>query len=284
MGRGGSDSGYHFVQDYQKCRRFFYYKYMYKLDPIDTSPALLFGHCMHQAMETWYTMLRDRTTPHARVNESIKVFEGAMAEVQEKYAYEDAFLTDIQRGRDILRGYGLQYPTETWKVLAIEEPLRHTFDTGDVMTGRADLVAESQQGRRYLIDHKFTGWSMSNVKKSLQNSNQATAYKFLWDSLYPDKPIHACMFNICRGYKGSTDYEQLIVAPNYKDIEEFRLDMLSLYAEIAQRASDPDARWPKNTDRCMDFNRPCEYLPLCQGTNYEGLIGIKYKVREAEDD
>lgn len=278
--RTGSDSGYHFVQDYRKCKRYFYHKYVNKLAPVETAPALLFGHSMHGAMETWYTLLKKAKPVHERVRESLKTFEVRMNERMDEYAYHDRFLDDLQRGQNILRNYGLQYPNENWIVLAIEEDLQKVFSTGHVFTGRADLVVMSREGRVYLIDHKFTGWSLNNVIKSHQNSDQATAYKMLWDEKYPDKPINACIFNICRAYKTNTEFHQLAVAKTFKDVEEFSKGIEDDLYRMQQRLADPDSTWPKNTDRCMDFNRPCDYLPLCQGSNFEGLVGVKYKIRE----
>ena len=285
MARSGSDSGYHFVQDYRKCKKYFYHKYINMLEGIDTAPSLLFGSAMHAAMETWYELLKIGKPVHVRVQGAIERFEKEINEVRDKYSYEDTFSQDVERGITILRAYGLQYSNENWLVLAIEEDVEYQFDSGDKMTGRVDLVVKSSEGRVYLVDHKFTGWSMSNVIKSHQNSDQATAYKMMWDHKHLENPLNACIFNICRCYKGATDFHQLAIARTRQDVEEFKLDINSEYIEIANRVSDPNARWPKNTDRCMDYNRPCDYLPLCQGSNFDGLIGVKYKVREgAQDD
>lgn len=254
------------------------------LEPLASAPALMFGHAMHTAMEHWYNALAEGRPTYERVKLALKAFEEEMNIVQDQYDYHETFLTDLQRGQNILRAYGLQYPNERWKVLGTEIPMEVEFSTGDVLTGRADLIVESQENRRYLIDHKFTGWSMLNVKKSLQNSNQATAYKLLWDTMNPDKPIHAAIFNICRAYKNSTEFHQLAVMRTYKDVEEFKLDTEYTMKEMAERIADENARWPKNTDRCMDFNRPCPYLPICQGTNYESLLGLHYKIKEVPSD
>lgn len=284
MSRTASDSGYHFIQDYRNCKRCFYYRYVKRLVPLQKSPALLFGGCMHLAMETWYDLLSKGVPAHDRVRSALDTFEKEINKVRDEYSDEEFFIRDVQRGQDILRQYGLQYANESWLVDGIEVPLDVELPTGDVFTGRLDLVVHSGDGRRYIIDHKFTGWSMSNVIKTLQNSDQATAYKMLWEHNHPDKPINGVIFNICRAYKGKVDFHQLAVAKMPQDVKEFKAGIMDDLQDMANRLSNPDSVWPKNTDRCFDFNRPCEYLPLCQGVNYDGLIGIKYKIEELPDE
>jgi len=283
MGRRGSDSGYHFVQDYRKCKRYFYNKYVNRLVPLEKSPALLFGGCMHLAMETWYGMLGKGRPVHDRVRGALETFENEINKVRDQYVTEDMFLRDVQRGQDILRQYGLQYANENWLVLGIEEDLEITLSSGDVFTGRLDLAVKSGVGLNYIIDHKFTGWSMSNVIKTMQNSDQATSYKMMWEQKYPDKPINAVIFNICRAYKGDVKFHQLPIAKMPQDVEEFKVGIQDDLSDIATRIADPDRPWPKNTDRCFDYNRPCEYLPLCQGVNFDGLIGVNYKILEPDE-
>jgi hypothetical protein len=38
-------------------------------------------------------------------------------------------------------------------------------------------------------------------------------------------------------------------------------------------------RWPRNTARCHDWNRDCDYLPICRAGNID-TCGVPYEVAE----
>ena len=54
--------------------------------------------------------------------------------------------------------------------------------------------------------------------------------------------------------------------------------------DIERRLFDPEARWPKNTESCFLYNRPCPFLDICKGQNYEALIGVQYEQKEQLDE
>jgi hypothetical protein len=62
-------------------------------------------------------------------------------------------------------------------------------------------------------------------------------------------------------------------------IQEWRRDVWDVTQEILwARQHD---RWPRNTSRCYDWGRPCQYVPICQSLGNEALIiETEYQPRE----
>lgn len=278
---GPSEAGFHFIQHFRNCERYFYHQYIDNIEPLQRSPALLFGGAMHKALEVWYNLLSEGEPVHKRAAKAQNEFEKAMKAVQHMYEYEDAFFGDLDKGKRNLQEYGLQYSNEYWKVEAVENDLKVTFDTGDVFTGRLDFVGVDGYNKRYIVDHKFSGWSLSNFKRSLDASDQATAYKLLWEENFPDKPLDGIIFNIVRNYKNDINFDQHFAFRSQSDVEDFRRGIRADLARLSEKLANPDAAWPKNTDQCFKYNRPCPFLDICKGMkNWQALIGIKYKYRD----
>lgn len=275
-----TESGFHFIQDYKRCKRYFMHKHVNGLESIYKSTALCFGASAHAAMETWYNLLRDGSDLEFRLEQSKKTFMENMQMYFDDYMDPEKFAMDMDRGNRILTEYALANPAENYKVVGVELPLEAELPSGDVLTGRIDLVVETNQGRRMIVDHKFTGWAMSNFSKSVMASDQATAYKFLWEANYPDVPINTITFNICRGTKTQTEFRQVSVFKTRDDVKEYILDTTEELNEMASRISDSAARWPKNTEACFMYNKPCAFLELCQGENFDSLIGVKFVKRQ----
>jgi len=276
---GASSSGFHFLQDYLRCQQYFYWKYFRKLEPLWASPSLLFGDAIHKALEAWYIGLRDGMTTPERHLLAVQAFRSRLGEIKDSYKYTETFLEDRDRGKRIIDAYALEYAFEAWKVLDIERGLEYTFETGDKFTGRFDLAVTTHQGRQYIVDHKTTGWGMANLIKTLNATDQSTGYLWLWNNTAPDyMRANGIIFNIIRSYKDSIDFKQHLVTKSDADLDRFKKDAGYTLEEIATKVTDPNRfRFVRNTASCYLYNRPCPYLDLCMGANYEGLIGTMYK-------
>jgi hypothetical protein len=64
-----------------------------------------------------------------------------------------------------------------------------------------------------------------------------------------------------------------------RQVADWREDVWMVTQEIlaARRAG----MWPRNTSRCFDYYRPCEYVSLCQNGAPEALINSEYELRES---
>lgn len=281
--QGPSESGYHFLQDFRNCERFFKHKYVDNIEPNRVANALLFGIAIHKGMEGYYESTK--IPIGKRINRAKEMFKESLESSYSLYEYTDKYYDDIKRGLKTIEEYGLYYASDRWIIRATEETCKAQLTDKVTLTGRIDLGATLESGRFYLIDHKTTGWSLQSYRRTLEASDQATAYKLLWDHTYPDMPVYGVIFNILRSYKGETDFDRLVVVVRPQDVEEFRLDAAHDFERMYEKLISPEtARWPKNTDQCFKFNRPCPFMDLCKGMDKDMLIGVKYKYREVPDD
>lgn len=280
--QGPSESGYHFLQDFRNCERYFKHKYVDNIEPMTTPSALLFGISGHKALEEFY---KHPTQPLGkRVRMAKRAFTDSMYNVQESYEYRDQFEQDMRRGEKAIEEYGLTYASERLFIKSVEDTVTAELGQGMRLTGRIDLVATIESGRLYIVDHKFTGWSIKMFKRTLEASDQATAYKLLWDSTHPDMPVYGTIFNIVRSYKGEVEFDRVVNVITNDAVEEFRLDAIEDFTRMYNKLVNPElARWPKNTDQCLKYNRPCPFMDICKGMNLEMMIGSKYKYREVPD-
>lgn len=287
MAQGGpSESGYHFIQDYRKCKRLFHHKYIIGLEPLHTSPTLLYGNAIHAGLESYYEALRDNKGMKIASNRLVSRFRESMAKVKEEYVEPDYWVKDLKKGEHLLQQYPLWYSQDitNYKVIGVEHDLWMPVGPSGSsrFTGRIDLVWSNNQGNRYIVDHKTTGWSIKNLKRTLGASDQATAYMALWNYHNPKMRVNGVIFNILREYQGSIDGDRLLVYKTQQDIDDFVEDLAYDITDLQNRIMDPKARWPKNTESCFLYNRPCPFLEICQGANYQSLVGLKFKQTGSE--
>lgn len=231
-------------------------------------------------MEAWYEQHKQGSTVSKKVKFAIDASISDLENHREQYYDMGKFEVHKRQLKDTFQQYGLVYPDEPFRVVALEAPEEIKLRYGDIFTGRLDLVTLQNDGRRMIMDHKFTSWSLENYRRAVQASDQATAYTLLWNRNHPDTPVSGVIFNLIRNYQGNISFLQVPVYRALQDVETFEKEVSENLRDLAQRAIDPEATWPKNTDQCFSYNQACPFLELCQGVKYDGLIGTKFKKRE----
>lgn len=290
---GPSDAGFHFIQDFQRCEKYWGYKYYYGIEPLHDSRHVLYGHAMHVAMEKWYLLHDKGTATPVRVQQAKKAFIESMAQKEKRYFNHDEYEADKLRGLQTLEGYGLQYFNEYWRlatvqrqdtgqiIKAVEMPLRAVLPSGVHFTGRVDMAAYNREGRLYIIDHKNTGWVMYKLEKTLRASGQATGYLWLWNETFPNYRANAVVFNVLRNVNGNTEYKQIPVYKTQEDIDTFKKDVDIVLNRMLSIVDSPEPYFVRNTDQCTAFGAPCPYIKLCQGENFDVLLGRDFRLRGA---
>lgn len=281
----GSESGFHFLQDWHRCKQYWYNTYRRQLAPKNRASALDFGTAIHEAMAEWYRGVRDRKELSDKTNAALAAFNSAMAVLKPTYYTPDRYEEDLFRGNLMLQEYAIKYAVEPWRVLAVEEDVQFTFpETGDVFTGRIDLVVEGDS-RRYIVDHKTTAWNIASLNKSLMVSDQGTGYLWVWNDLHPDMYADGIIFNILRNVKGTSSFHQVLVIKTQEDLDRFKRESRWTLDEIAKYNSNPSAVYPRNTQSCFLYNRQCPFYDLCMGFAYEeGLKDVLFKDKEKDED
>jgi hypothetical protein len=285
--KGASESGFHFIQDYLRCPQFFAWRYPGKLMPIHKEPSLIRGVAIHEALAAYYTHFLDMDWI-PRTNLAVDTFRSNMEESYDEYFEQERYAADLEWGEQLLSAYGMAYSKENAEykcAFAVEQDVSFTFpDTGDQFTGRIDLGLSSYQGMDYIIDHKTTSWNIGNLIRSLSVSGQATGYIFMWNTAHPEQPVRGIIYNILRLFgKSAPEFKRSLVIKAPDDLEKFKLDIRYTLNEIAEKVASPTTRWVQNTEACFMYNRPCPYLELCLGADYQGLMGSRFKRVEEGD-
>lgn len=80
-------------------------------------------------------------------------------------------------------------------------------------------------------------------------------------------------------------YHREVVIIGDRQIAEWRADLWNVSQEILWARQHQ--HWPRNTSRCYDWGRACEYVPICQALGVEEMIianEYQPRVRHAELD
>jgi hypothetical protein len=280
MASRASDSGFHFYMDYVKCQQYFYWRYVKLLEPKLKATALIFGTAIHAGLEAWYKGQMNGDTADDRLDATHKAFSAAMQEGEDQYLEHEWYENDYSRGHTMLDKYIANYGKDNFKVISVEEPVQMALPTGDVFTGTIDLKVV-QDGRVLIYDHKTTGWAMDLCIRSLAVSDQSTGYTLIHNVLHPEDPAVGLVYNVLRNNKSVYEFSRSLVVKSRVDQQRFMGDVTCILNEIASKMSNPESRWIRNTGNCYSYNRPCQYLELCQGANFESLMGVKYKLAES---
>lgn len=288
----GTDSGFHFISDFKRCETYWRRRYYDQLELVQDDPHMLWGSFIHSGLAA-------RSIAHCKQQSmdwqklsaiSIKAFEKSLEENRDRFRAYD-YMQIKSDGIKLLTEYGIEYMHDKLVSISpkhVEVPLEWDFtseaDGFDFRhTGRIDNVARTS-GQDYLVDHKSTGWNMGKLTLSLHVSQQSTAYIMLWNKNHPDRPIWKMIYNILRLYGSKPEFRRIVIERSEQDVADYIRGVKETVLRIQSKVASPEQFWDKDTGACFRYNRQCPYLELCQGANYESLIGIKYRRIEDEPD
>lgn len=271
-----TESGIHFIQDYLRCQKYFFWRYVRHLAPKHPATALIYGQAVHAALAYYYS------GHQADLEGLLRTFWEEMQKYSDIFMDAEMFDTLIENGRQNLTAYHAHYSHETGGTLQVETEHQILLPNNTKLTGRLDRVYQDSTFIR-IQDHKTTGWSIPMLCQTFSVSDQATAYLYLWNKNHPTMQATCVEFNILRKYKSVNEFYRHPVYKTDADLERFEKDTEWNLMEILSKTSDPDARFVMNTNSCYLFNKPCPYLDLCKGAAYEGLIGTLYVLDETSE-
>jgi hypothetical protein len=266
-----SESGFHFLQDYLRCQKYWMWRYVRKLVPKYPATSLTYGKAIHETLAKFF---QDKT-----INLET-TFTECLTSYKDEFADITHFDEKLADGIAVLTRFKDSFIFASWEPVEIEQS--YSTVIGDVrFTGRMDLVIRDYNGLIYIVDHKTTKWSIPPLCQTLSVSDQATGYLMLWNANHPHhQQAYGVIYNILRKYKSVIECKTHPVLKTSEDETRFKKEAGYVLREIMHKLSDPDACFPMNTGSCYLYNQPCPYLDLCKGTAYEGLIGLTYKIDE----
>jgi hypothetical protein len=139
-----------------------------------------------------------------------------------------------------------------------------------------------------ILETKTSSWRPELTEVDLFNGDQATAYVACVSALYKTPPSRIYVLpDILAWPKRSTKVSQInayrgeLIQRDANAIEEWRVGASNLLAEISQKTSalathSQYALFPRNTQWCTSFGRPCEYLSVCRQRLTETPFGFAH--------
>jgi hypothetical protein len=176
-----------------------------------------------------------------------------------------------------------------YKFLEIEGEHTVTLLGGFRFTLRLDALVRDREGNLLILETKTSGWRPELAELDLFNGDQASAYIACVSDLYKIKPARVFLLpDICSWPKNSLKTSQIncyrgeLVQRDANALEEWKVGVSNLLAEISQKVSalsthSEYALFPRNTQWCTSYSRPCEYISVCRQRYDDGHVPYGFK-------
>lgn len=292
------------AKKFNNCPRAYYYRYVAELVPAGrTDSALGIGRAVHDALEIWH-----------RDGDFATAGSGLMAAT-----YHNEY--DRAKAAAMFFVYVHRYPTETFTPVELERvvdaPLRNP-DTGRpsrLFEYRGKLDGDVERKGRWLLEHKTAASVNRAYLEKLWMDLQIHAYAPVLASIIGE-PVEGVIYNVLlkpslKPYTANTkrprdetpeEYWLRCVEWCLRPDSYHREELLLSDVQIAETAHDlwqtaqaiiwtrQQARrvgihaWRRNTDRCQDYYRDCDYCPLCRSGGNSLLIDTLYEHKQAHSE
>jgi hypothetical protein len=299
--RTGSPAGFHFYNLYQNCPRKFMIQKLYRLEPQFLSNALSFGTAFHEAKATFYLT--------KSLMEAIKVGEAELHASHQYYEHEEVFKRDLlrlpilmevwveQRGQDDLKYFDVvaaEYP--------LEIPIKNTPNFRATM--RIDGILQSKEDDMvYLMETKTSSFSEKQTIADVRMGDQATMYLWGVKRAHPDWRIGGVIPDVAYWHKSQWKHDKELKYDKIKcimgdvihrsdtQLDEFEHGLAGIFTEISQKvkawhmkAAPETMLFPRNTQWCNSYMRPCEYADICRHRISMDKVPFGFVRRESEDN
>lgn len=262
------------------CKRKYYYRYERGLQRRrEHVPALHFGRLWHKMLRAWFS--REKIPPPKKNDASQRawcMFVGYLARWE----------------NDLV----MCFPEQK-----IEAPIRNPA-TGRRSQrfnqfGIIDMLALHDDGKVWLWEHKTAAKIDGSYLEKLWSDAQITGYYATLRDMGID--VNGVVYDVAlkpqlRQKKGETEdefynrienwhltkpeaYHREVVYISDRQVADWREDVWQVTQEIL--SCRRTGYWYRNTARCNDYYRQCEYAPLCQNGASETLINAEYEPRES---
>ena len=255
------------ISAFELCPRLYFLRYELHLTQPTVSPALAFGKAFHRGVEAF---LLSGGNMEAAQGAALAALE---AELEGKEAPLDYRLDPsnlslalsyyIAQGLPEIRGLARSIECEVSLALPAKE------DPEWVFGGRADLVLENYAGELIVIDLKTTSWSLNSGgwSSKLLTDVQLQMYAWLLEATKQRRVAagaYSILYIYARARKdGSysspnleTSFLPVALTESHKERAKWR----AVNALQGIKASS----FPCNFSACQQWNRVCQFHPLCE--------------------
>ena len=266
------------------CKRKYYYRYVRRLQHRQYDPKPLhFGRKWHLMLEAWFTHRDSQRTLELAVGDEylVAMFEGYLA----------------RWGRP---GFLASLSEQQFKA-TIRNPATGRASRRFSQLGYMDMVAMQPDGRLWLWEHKTASTIDGQYLEKLWCDSQITGYVSALQGQGLD--IAGVVYDIAKKtrvrqrknedraafverlkelYLGLGMFHRETVIISDQQIYEWKADLWQVTKELLDcRRNDV---WYRNTARCYDYHRPCEFVGLCMNGGSEALINAEYEPRTWRDE
>lgn len=281
------------ISAYRKCPRMFYFRHVRNWRLAGTAAPLVFGSSWHAAMDVVWKHAKESLPDFDLAKLAHQAFmekwvsEGFPSMAEWDLAKEEAFAPRTPGiAMDMLLAYiTLRRPQiQRLTVLAIERPFAVPIDREDstlMLVGRRDKDVMNEEGNIGSYEHKTTteykkdGPFKSLFLESFSPNSQVDGYTHALHMDYGDK-VRAVWVDAALVHKKERGFKIISVMRHLNMLDAWLYETKSWIKRILEDIEGYSAIhdelclqrflpfFPKNTDSCIQFNRPCPYTDLCK--------------------
>jgi len=271
------------IQAYQDCPRMFFYEYMLGWRSSYPSNHLVFGSCVHKALE--HVIIHGYTVESAM--EALEIFNTDYRMVFPESTDELFWPKTPARFFDILIKYLKDYKGDKNQYTVYKTEFGGTISLSDThrVAFKMDTIFQDNYTGLYVsLEHKTTQANAIHQNYIVQHQMgiQCGTYNHVLNCLFPPDQVAGIVINLLcfkktKGLKAGVENfilqrfpVNLSNAHMYSWLENTKrwMDLIAADREALANTTDRDdlmVCFPKNGRSCTNFNRVCTYFDLCQG-------------------
>lgn len=257
---------------WRRCRRQWYYSNNLRLQPLVSKPALELGGMVHSALAGWLVAPNDDLE-----SIYIGIAEQRLEAVTTRdVSTEDVsnFLTIIEQGKRLIRGYQKEYKTPLPDNIKLVQPEQeaHIAFGSHILKVKLDAIVADNLDTIYVLEHKT--YSRKPTQEALDMNDQFLAYLWGANELGLGK-VGGVLYDGISKAKVPEYYRTILYRSTYELLEFGQT--LAAEAEDIERATSyfPNRRW----EGCWD----CGFVKLCvsesRGEDFDYIRNAFYTVR-----
>ncbi len=278
------DFRYSSLSTYYSCQKKYYYQWILKYRRIAAESALIRGGAIHDMLDVW---------------QKTKDINLAMEAAKEYITKTDLFAEEksllVSQAVETMRVY--QEGMNDIKYTVVSTEVEFIFDMPSLDEKRSNKLAMHLDGIillslggndiLFLLENKTTKMIPSNWEQKYNMDNQALGY--LWglkhQTLNIDwRNVRGMVLNLIRVpmMDSRSKYGELVRSvyfPLEELITEWYMETVRTILEIERKTTEGTySNFPKNTAACFDYNKPCQYLGLCNKTIGEKEVPFLFNI------
>ena len=277
------------VQEFLVCPRKYFFKYILGWNREGKNINLVFGEGIHKAMEVLLINLKEKGYSPEVIIEAYNAF---LSFFRESFSPDDDKIIQETRQAaktpsyvmDALLAYAVRWEDEDREkeVLYVEEAGTVPVSSRHRLHFRIDSVLRDKNGLIRSMEHKTGSYMSQAWRDQWLTKNQILTYTHVLMCEYGPDQVWGVEINGFIAGKGTKAYveqngtgyqfERIPIRKKREAMNAWlwemnhHLDMIQWNIDQLLKSSPNDrvmTAFPKNTESCIKYNRPCTFLPYC---------------------